>query len=109
MKILNVEEVVINNHWGWSWFAFGLICAAIAIFGLAYYLRIADIFPGLGIGLIIIGLFMFRYSGPVDKVNQYEMTCTDDYTWSQLFVESHTFIEKRGDIWVWQDNWEGDK
>ena len=108
MKILNVEEVIVNTHWGWSWFAFGLICFAIASFLLAWYLRTE--YPCIwGIVLILAGLLIFRYSGPVDKVNQYEMTCTDDYTWSQPFVESHTFIEKRGDIWVWQDNWEGDK
>lgn len=105
MTILNTTEVVFEETAGWSWL--GLICGIlmIVLFGFGIVLDSpADVFCLLGAACVgALVFFLFDTSGEPIMVNQYEVTCEDDYAYPQDYVEHHRFIEKRGDIWVWQD------
>lgn len=117
MTIANVEEIVIGHHAGWSWLGFILGGIGIIIWLSALIHNEFDVHStileilGVIVGACLMGtsVGLFLTAGPEDTVNQYEIICESDFTYPQDFIESHTFIEKRGDIWVWQDNWEGGK
>ena len=106
MTILNTEQVVGDSIWGFSWM--GVIFGALFILG--FIMTIIEIvdggdspFPFLLCICCAVLCFVGFATGTDIYTTQYEIICEDDFEYPQDYIAEHKFIEKRGDIWVWQD------
>ena len=106
MTILNTEQVVVQSVWGFSWLGvtFGIFCL-ICFIGTIIEIVDGDDSPFPFIACICCAVICFVgfATGKDIHTTQYEIICEDDFEYPQDYVAEHKFIEKRGDIWVWQD------